>query len=59
MIDSDLILADRMKRVIAEEHPTLIGFDESLFAQRLFYQQQNLELESNSFVLIACCKQSY
>jgi uncharacterized damage-inducible protein DinB len=44
MIDSDLILADRMKRVIAEEQPSLIGFNESLFAERLFYQQQNLEL---------------
>ena len=29
LLDSDLILADRMKRVIAEENPTLIGFNET------------------------------
>ncbi|HTQ39698.1 MAG TPA: DinB family protein [Pirellulales bacterium] len=35
MLDSDLIAADRMKRVIAEDNPLLLGYDESKFAQRL------------------------
>lgn len=43
LLDSDLILADRMKRVIAEDNPSLIGFDESKFAQNLYYDQQSVE----------------
>lgn len=41
LMDTDLILADRMKRVIAEENPTLIGFDESRFAKNLHYHDQS------------------
>lgn len=40
LVDSDLVLADRMKRVIAEDNPPLIGFNESRFAQDLFYELQ-------------------
>ena len=43
LMDSDLILADRMKRVIAEENPTLIGFDESRFVKNLMYHEQSVE----------------
>ncbi len=40
LMDSDLIGADRMKRVAAEQRPpTLLGYDESSFAQNLFYDQ--------------------
>lgn len=39
LMDSDLIAADRMKRIIAETNPVLIGFDESAFAQKLFYTE--------------------
>lgn len=39
LMDSDLISADRMKRIIAEENPSLIGFDESRFVKNLFYQE--------------------
>jgi DinB superfamily len=38
IMDSDLIWADRTKRVIAEENPTLIGYDESKFAANLHYE---------------------
>ena len=41
LMDSDLIAADRMKRVIAEDNPTLIGFDENKFSTRLYYDQQD------------------
>ena len=39
LMDSDLIASDRMKRVIAEERPTLIGFDEAAFARNLYYDE--------------------
>lgn len=39
LMDSDLIASDRMKRVIAEENPTIIGYNETLFAQKLFYDR--------------------
>lgn len=38
MMDSDLIGSDRMKRVLAEEHPTLLAYDETAFANRLGYE---------------------
>jgi hypothetical protein len=41
--DSDLIASDRMKRVIAEDNPTLIGFDESMFVANLAYHEQSAE----------------
>jgi uncharacterized damage-inducible protein DinB len=42
VVDSDIILGDRMRRVIAEDRPSLIGFDESLFARRLFYWERDV-----------------
>jgi uncharacterized damage-inducible protein DinB len=38
LMDSDLIGADRMKRVIAEESPTLLAYDETAFSKGLFYE---------------------
>lgn len=37
MMDSDLIASDRMKRIAAEDHPTLIGYNETAFAKTLAY----------------------
>ncbi len=37
LMDSDLIASDRMKRIIAEDEPLLIGYNESALAARLFY----------------------
>ena len=39
MMDSDLIASDRMKRVAAEDHPTLVGYNETAFAKTLAYDQ--------------------
>ena len=39
-MDSDLVSADRLKRMIAEENPTLIGYDENKFVANLFYDEQ-------------------
>ncbi len=41
IVDSDLVLSDRIKRVIAEDKPLLIGFDETKFAARLHYDVQD------------------
>jgi uncharacterized damage-inducible protein DinB len=43
LLDSDLVLAERMKRVIAENNPPLLEFDENLFVKRLFYDEQSIE----------------
>jgi hypothetical protein len=45
LADFDPILADRMKRVIAEDRPTLIGADEKRFASALAYHDRDLEEE--------------
>jgi uncharacterized damage-inducible protein DinB len=42
LMDSDLIGADRMKRVAAEpKPPALIGYDETAFASQLHYHDQD------------------
>jgi len=43
LADSDLIWTGRMKCIIAEENPTIIGYDESLFAANLHYDEQSAE----------------
>jgi uncharacterized damage-inducible protein DinB len=45
LADFDPILADRMKRVIAEDRPSLIGADEQRFAAALAYHDRDLEEE--------------
>jgi DinB superfamily len=42
-VDSDLVSADRLKRMIAEDNPTLIGYDENKFAANLFYNDQSAD----------------
>ena len=43
-MDSELICADRLKRMIAEDNPTLIGYDENKFVKNLFYDDQPSEV---------------
>ena len=45
LADFDPILADRMKRVIAEENPMLVGADENKFAAALAYTERDLDEE--------------
>jgi uncharacterized damage-inducible protein DinB len=45
LADFDPILADRMKRIIAEDNPTLIGADEQRFAAVLAYHDRDVEEE--------------
>jgi hypothetical protein len=45
LADFEPILADRMKRVIAEDRPPLLGADETRFAAALAYHQRDPEEE--------------
>lgn len=45
LVDSEQAWCHRMKRVIAEERPLLIGYDETRFTAALPYQENNLEEE--------------
>jgi hypothetical protein len=45
LADFDPILADRMKRVIAEDQPQLLGASEVKFAAALAYHQRDVEEE--------------
>jgi uncharacterized damage-inducible protein DinB len=50
LLDADLVLADRMKRVIAEDEPVLIPFDENAWIDRLDAQAMSVEEAANLFV---------
>lgn len=43
LADSDAIAVHRMKRIIAEENPLLIGYDESGFVRTLSYHEQSID----------------
>jgi uncharacterized damage-inducible protein DinB len=45
LVDSDQIGCHRMKRVIAEDRPLLIGYDETRFTATLPYHEADLEAE--------------
>jgi len=45
LADFDPILADRMKRIIAEDKPQLLGADEKHFAAALAYDKRELDEE--------------
>lgn len=45
LADFEPVYADRMKRSIAEDEPTIFGGDPDAFAARLAYDQRNIEEE--------------
>jgi hypothetical protein len=45
LADFEIVHADRIKRVIAENEPMLIGGDQELFAARLAYHERDAESE--------------
>jgi hypothetical protein len=47
--DSDLIGVHRMRRVIAEERPLLIGYEESLFVKALHYEHADATLAADAY----------
>jgi uncharacterized damage-inducible protein DinB len=50
LLESDLVYADRMKRVIAEDEPKLMAFDETRWNSRLDAQHMPVEEAINLFV---------
>ncbi|HAH48469.1 DinB family protein [Gimesia sp.] len=53
--DFEPVYADRMKWIIAEDHPPLPGADHNLFAERLAYAQRDMDEELQ---LIAVVRQN-
>jgi uncharacterized damage-inducible protein DinB len=51
LMDSDLVWTIRMKSIIAEDHPQIIGYDESKFAANLFYDRQDVQTAVRIFDL--------
>jgi Rad3-related DNA helicase len=49
LADSELVGADRIRRVIAEDNPTLIGFDQDAWATRLDYSRRKLSQAVETF----------
>jgi uncharacterized damage-inducible protein DinB len=45
LVDSDQAWCHRMKRVIAEERPLIIGYDETRFTATLDYEQRDVQEE--------------
>jgi hypothetical protein len=45
LADFEIVIADRIKRVIAENEPTMFNGDQDLFAARLAYQDREIEDE--------------
>jgi uncharacterized damage-inducible protein DinB len=43
LVDADLVIGDRMKRVIAEEQPVLLAFDENAWLDRLDSQSMPVD----------------
>ena len=51
LADADLVLTERLKRVIAEDKPQLLAFDESLWAKNLHYDLQPTQDLAELFAL--------
>lgn len=49
VMDSDLIATHRMKRIIAEDVPLLISYDENAFAANLHYEHLDAALAAETF----------
>src|SRR3981081_195326 len=41
--DSEITSAIRLRRLVAEENPQIVGYDPDLFARRLFYARRPLQ----------------
>src|SRR5476649_1855510 len=54
LADFEIVFADRIKRIIAEDEPTLFGGDPDGFVARLAYHERNAEKE---LLLIALIRQ--
>ena len=49
LADSEMTSAIRLRRLIAEEEATIVGYDEAEFARRLFYGDRPIEASVEAF----------
>ena len=49
LMDSHLIGSDRMKRMIAEDNPTIIAYDETQFSKNLHYDKLDAGMAAEAF----------
>lgn len=49
MVDSDLVATDRMKRVIAEENPPLLAYDENAWIEKLRSDEMAIDESATLF----------
>lgn len=51
LLDSDLIATHRIRRMVAEELPLLVSYDETVFAEKLGYEHDDITLVCDLFEL--------
>ncbi|HLY18330.1 MAG TPA: DinB family protein [Bryobacteraceae bacterium] len=49
LADSELVCAQRMRQIVAEEHPTLIAFDQDAWARNLDYARRKPKQSLETF----------
>jgi DinB superfamily len=49
LADAEMVGADRFRRVLAEENPTLVAFDEKAWARNLDYQRRSVAQALETF----------
>lgn len=47
--DAEMVAGDRVRRIIAENHPTLVGYDQELWAKNLDYQRRKTSQSLETF----------
>jgi hypothetical protein len=49
LADSEMTSAIRLRRLLAEDDPTIVGYDEAEFARRLFYGERPIQAALDAF----------
>jgi DinB family protein len=49
LVDSEMTSAIRLRRLLAEDAPIIVGYDEEEFARRLFYADRPIEASLEAF----------
>lgn len=49
LADTEIVVADRFRRIIAEDEPTLIGFNQNLWTEKLDYHKRKISQAVESF----------
>lgn len=52
LADSEVVGYERLRRIIAEEHPPLQAYDEDAWGRGLYYHQQDCQLARDLFALL-------